>query len=147
MYKYILVLHILSATIWTGGHLVLALALLPQILREGSVDKLLAFESAYEKLGMSALLVQVLSGLWMAYVMIPQVSLWFTSDSFITRLILLKLTLLVLTAIVAMDARLRVIPNLTAETLPSMALRIRLITLLSVAFVLAGATFRTGPWW
>lgn len=147
MYKYILVLHILSATIWTGGHLVLALALLPQILREGSVDKLLAFESAYEKLGMSALLVQVLSGLWMAYVMIPQVSLWFTSDSFITRLILLKLTLLVLTAIVAMDARLRVIPNLTAETLPSMALRIRLITLLSVAFVVVGATFRTGPWW
>ncbi len=147
MYKYVLVLHIVSATIWTGGHLVLALALLPQILRERSVAKLLAFESAYEKLGMSALVVQVISGLWMAYTLIPQVSVWFTGDSFVARLILLKLTLLALTVIVALDARLRVIPALTAETLPSMALRVRLITLLSVAFVVVGATFRTGAWW
>lgn len=147
MYKYVLVLHILSATIWTGGHLVLALALLPQILRERSVAKLLAFESAFEKLGMSALAVQVASGLWLAYSLVPEVSKWFTGESFVARLILLKLTLLALTLAVAMDARLRVIPALTAETLPGMALRIRLITLLSVAFVIVGATFRTGPWW
>lgn len=146
MYKYVLVLHILCATIWTGGHLVLALALLPKILRERSVDDLLAFESAYEKWGMSALVIQVLSGLWMAHTLMPDISTWFAADNFVTRLILLKLTLLALTLAVAMDARLRVIPTLSADTLPTMALRIRLITLLSVAFVIVGATFRTGPW-
>lgn len=147
MYKYVLVIHILAATLWTGGHLVLALAFLPRIVRERSVEGLLAFESAYEKWGMAALIIQVLSGLWLAHVRLPDISAWFAGDSFVARLILLKLTLLGLTLAVAMDARLRVIPRLSAQTLPAMALRVRLITALGVAFVIVGTTFRTGPWW
>ena len=147
MYKYILVIHILAATLWTGGHLVLALTLLPKILRERSVADLLAFESSYEKWGMSALIVQVISGLWLAHIRLPDITAWFAGDSFSARLIQLKLTLLALTLAVAMDARLRVIPKLSPETLPAMGLRIRLITLLGVAFVIVGTTFRTGPWW
>lgn len=146
MYKYVLVIHILAATVWTGGHLVLALALLPKILRDRSVENLLAFESAYERWGMSALVIQVVSGLWLAYIRLPDITQWFTAGSFSARLIQLKLLLLALTLTVAMDARLRVIPRLSAETLPSMALRIRLITLLGVGFVIVGTTFRTGPW-
>lgn len=146
MYKYVLVIHILAATVWTGGHLVLALALLPKILRDRSVENLLAFESAYERWGMSALVIQVISGLWLAYIRLPDITQWFTAGSFNARLIQLKLLLLALTLTVAMDARLRVIPRLSAETLPSMALRIRLITLLGVGFVIVGTTFRTGPW-
>ena len=107
MYKYVVVIHILAATVWTGGHLVLALAFLPRILREGSVEGLQAFESAYEKWGMSALIIQVLSGLWLAWFRLPDVAAWFAADSFITRLILLKLVLLGLTLAVAVDARLR----------------------------------------
>lgn len=147
MYKYILVIHILAATVWTGGHLVLALAFLPRILRERSVEGLLAFESSYEKWGMSALLIQVLSGLWLAYIRLPDITAWFSGGDFSARLIQLKLTLLGLTLAVAMDARLRIIPTLSADTLPAMGLRVRLITLLSVAFVIVGTTFRTGPWW
>lgn len=147
MYKYVLVAHILAATIWTGGHLVLTLALLPKILRERSVANLLAFESSYEKWGMSALVVQVISGLWLAYIHLPNIDAWFAGGSFSARLIQFKLTLLGLTLAVAMDARLRIIPNLSADTLPAMGLRIRLITLLSVAFVIVGSTFRAGPWW
>ena len=147
MYKYVLVIHILAATVWTGGHLVLALALLPKILRERSVTNLLAFESSYEKWGMSALVVQVISGLWLAYIRLPDIAAWFAGDSFSARLIQLKLSLLALTLAIAMDTRLRIIPNLSADTLPTMGLRIRLITLLGVAFVVVGTTFRTGPWW
>ena len=147
MYKYVLVIHILAATLWTGGHLVLALAFLPRIVRERSVAGLLAFEAAYEKWGMSALIIQVLSGLWLAHARLPDMSAWFAGASFVARLILFKLPLLGLTLAGAMDARLRIIPRLSAETLPAMALRVRLITLLGVAFVIVGATFRTGPWW
>jgi len=146
MYKYVLVLHIVSATLWTGGHLVLALALLPRILRERSLADLLAFEGAYEKWGMAALATQVVTGLWLAHTLIPDVGAWFAADNLVTRLILMKLTLLALTLAIALDARIRVIPNLTADTLPVMARRIRLITLLGVAFVVVGTTFRTGPW-
>lgn len=147
MYKYLLLIHILAATLWTGGHLVLALGFLPRILRERSVAELIAFESSYEKWGMSALILQVISGLWLAHIRLPDVGAWFAGESFVARLILLKLALLGLTLAVAMDARLRIIPRLSAETLPAMAVRIRLITLLGVAFVIVGTTFRTGPWW
>lgn len=147
MYKYVLVIHILAATVWTGGHLVLALGLLPKILRERSVPDLLAFESAYEKWGMSALIIQVISGLWLAHFRLPDMAAWFAGDSFIACLILLKLALLALTLAVALDARLRIIPHLSADTLPAMGRRIRAITLLGVAFVVVGTSFRTGPWW
>lgn len=147
MYKYVLVIHILAATVWTGGHLVLALALLPRILREGSVEGLLAFEGAYEKWGMSALIIQVVSGLWLAWFRLPDVAAWLAADSFVARLILLKLLLLGLTLAVAIDARMRIIPHLSVQTLPAMARRVRLVTLLGVAFVVVGTSFRTGPWW
>ena len=44
MYGLMLFLHVLGATVWTGGHLVLALGILPQVLRERSPERLLAFE-------------------------------------------------------------------------------------------------------
>lgn len=145
MHKYILLLHVLAATVWTGGHLVLAGTILPQVLRKRSVPELLRFESAYEALGMSALGIQVASGLWLAYRIIPDPGSWFTIDHPISRLILTKLILLLLTAIVALDARLRIIPHLTAETLPAMARRIVAVTLISVLFVVVGVSFRTDP--
>ena len=67
LYKYILMLHVLSATIWTGGHLVLAITILPKALREGSVDVIRQFEMGYERIGIPALVIQVLSGFWLAH--------------------------------------------------------------------------------
>jgi putative copper export protein len=58
MYGLLLFLHILAATIWTGGHIVLATVVLPRALRERSPESLLQFERGYEKIGIPALLVQ-----------------------------------------------------------------------------------------
>jgi len=146
MHKYVLLLHILAATIWTGGHLVLALAVLPRVLKERSPSELLRFESAYEKIGMPALVVQVLTGLWLAHNLVPDVRSWFAVDNFITQLIGLKLWLLTVTIALAADARLRIIPHLSIDNLAAMGRRIRWVTLLSVLFVAVGVTFRTGPW-
>lgn len=145
MYKYVLLLHILGATIWTGGHLVLALAVLPRVLKDRSPTALRQFESAFEKVGMPALLLQVATGLWLAHLLVPNVRSWFTAEDFVARLILLKLSLLAVTVLVAADARLRIIPHLTAQTLPAMARRIVAVTVLSVLFVTIGVTFRVGP--
>jgi len=145
MHKYVLLLHVLSATIWTGGHLVLALAVLPRVLKERSTAELLRFESAYEKIGMPALAIQVLTGLWMAYSLVPDFGSWLAADNAVSQLILLKLILLLLTVLVAVDARLRIIPRLSADSLPAMARRIGAVTLLSVLFVVVGVSFRTGP--
>jgi putative copper export protein len=145
MYKYVLLLHILGATIWTGGHLVLALAVLPRVLKERSPAALRQFESAFEKVGMPALLLQVATGLWLAHLLVPNFRSWFTAEDFVARLILLKLSLLAVTVLVAADARLRIIPHLTAQTLPAMARRIVAVTVLSVLFVTIGVSFRVGP--
>lgn len=142
MYSYILLLHVLGATVWTGGHLVLSLSVLPKALRESNPSRITEFESLYEKIGMPALALQLITGVWMALTMQSPISTWFTSPTPQSNLILLKLSLLLLTILTALDARLRIFPTLSAETLPKLARRIVLVTLLSVAFVLAGVSFR-----
>jgi hypothetical protein len=105
---------------------------------------LLAFESRFEKIGMPALLVQVASGLYMAYTLVPLPSQWLSFGSPLVGLIGLKLSLLAVTVLAALDARLRIIPHLSAATLPVMARRIAFVTAVSVAFVLVGVSFRGG---
>jgi putative copper export protein len=144
LYKYVLMLHVLSATIWTGGHLVLAITILPNALREGSVDVIRKFEMGYEKIGIPALIIQVLSGFWLAHRLVPDVSQWVLCENVVTQLITIKLGLLVLTLGLALDARLRIIPNLHEGNLRSLAYHIIPVTIVSVLFVVIGVAFRTG---
>lgn len=144
MYSYVLLLHILAATVWTGGHLILATTVLPRALAARDPGILLDFESGYERIGMPALLIQVVSGLWMAYTMVPDVAAWFAAETPPAILIAIKIALLATTVVMALDARFRIIPNLSAETLPIMARRITLVTMVSVLFVLVGVSFRGG---
>ena len=134
----------LGATIWTGGHLVLALGILPRALRKNNPDLILEFESAYEKIGMPALIVQVVTGFWLAYRLIPDITQWFSADNAISRLILVKFTLLILTIVLAAHARLRIIPRLGLNNLKLLAGHIIVVTILSVLFVATGLGFRTG---
>jgi hypothetical protein len=56
----------------------------------------------------------------------------------------LKLVLLTATAIAALDARLRIIPALSARMLPALARRVVFVTVASVLFVVVGVSFRGG---
>jgi putative copper export protein len=144
MHGLMLLLHILAATIWTGGHLVLSLTVLPRVLKNKSPAELLQFESGYERIGIPALLIQVATGLWLAHELVPDVGQWFSFDSPVSRLIATKLTLLALTMIFAADARLRIIPRLSESNLVSLAQHIIPVTIFSVLFVVVGVSFRTG---
>ena len=137
-------LHVLAATVWTGGHLVLATTVLPRVLRNRSPEDLLSFESAYERIGIPSLLVQVATGLWLAHRLVPNVAHWFDLANPVSRPIAAKLVLLAMTIAFAADARLRVIPNLTEDNLSSMAWHIIPVTIISVLFVVVGVAFRTG---
>jgi hypothetical protein len=123
MYPVVLFLHVLAAHD-------------PEIL--------LAFESRFEKIGMPALLVQVASGLYMAHTLVPLPSQWLSFGSPLASLVGLKLSLLAVTVAAAVDARLRIIPTLSPATLPVMARRITLVTIVSVVFVAVGVSFRGG---
>lgn len=144
MINYILIAHLLGATIWTGGHLILSLVVLPKALKTQELAGLMAFEEQFEKIGMPALILQIITGLWMVYRLLPEVSLWFGFDNDLSTLITLKITLLALTVLVALHARFRVIPTLFPARLGFFALHIVAVTLLSVSFVIVGSLFRTG---
>jgi putative copper export protein len=139
-----LLLHIVAATIWTGGHLVLSLVVLPRVLKHRSPSELLQFESGYELIGIPALLIQVATGLWLAYNLVPDVSQWFSLADGVSRLIGFKLTLLATTIALAADARLRIVPNLSADNLVALAWHVVPVTVIAVLFVVVGVSFRTG---
>ena len=147
MFSLILVLHVLGATIWTGGHLVLALTVLPRALRERSIAEFQRFEAGYERVGIPALVLQVVTGVWLAHRLVPEPARWLSLDDPVGRLVGLKLLLSLLsllTVLLAVDARLRLIPRLTPERLGALAWHIVPVTVLSVLFVIVGVAFRAG---
>ena len=138
-----IVLHVLAATIWTGGHLVLATTVLPKILKSKDIDKLLDFEMGYEKVGMPALLIQIATGLFLAYNYLPDVTQWFSFSDHISTHIGIKLILLFTTFGFALSAKFRLIPNLKkGNNLKIFAGHIIAVTTISVLFVIVGLSFR-----
>lgn len=144
MYGVLLFFHILAATVWTGGHIVLSTLILPKVLKTGAVAELLEFESKYEKVGMPTLLIQIITGFGLAFYKQPNILDWFDVTSVISMPILAKMSLLTLTFCFALNARFRVIPKLNADTLNLMAFHIVSVTLLSILFVFVGVSFRIG---
>ena len=143
-FPLLVIVHALAATVWTGGHLVLDLRVLPRALRERSAAQIRAFEETFEPLGLTALAIQVLTGLWMGWIDLPGFQGLFSPANPIGMLVGVKLLLLASTAALAVQARLRLIPNLTDENLNGLAWHIRGITALAVAFVVVGALIRLG---
>lgn len=144
MYGVFLLLHVLAATIWTGGHIVLSLVVLPRVLRERSPERLLEFEGRYERIGIPALIIQVATGILMADHLLGEARAWFDFSDPLSTLISVKLILLALTAGFAVDARLRIIPRLNEANLVSLAWHIIPVTLIAILFVVVGVSFRTG---
>ena len=144
MFELLLLLHILAATIWTGGHIVLTTVVLPKVLRERSPEQLLRFESGYEKIGIPSLIIQVVTGIALAHQQLGETGQWFDFENPVSRLIFFKLLLLALTAAFAVDARLRLIPRLREENLVSLAWHVIPVTIISILFVIVGVSFRTG---
>ncbi len=93
---------------------------------------------------MPALGAQVATGSWLLYQAVleqPEGSML----THITGLSIAKVALLLLTGALAVHAKFRLLPRLTANTMGALAWHIRLVTLLSVLFVIAGVGFRFGP--
>lgn len=142
MHSFFLVLHVLAATVWTGGHLILAIVVLPKILKTKNIQALTEFEGNFEKIGIPALIIQVITGIYLAYSLLPNVSDWFSFSNHISTHVGIKLILLIITILLALDARFRLIPNLSEKNLTSLAVHIFMVTLVAILFVIIGLSFR-----
>lgn len=140
--RLLLFLHLLGASVWVGGHLILALKILPPAWRARDPAPIRAFEQRYEVLGIPALLLQVITGLWLANNWLPP-SAWF-SDNPLAALLRLKLGLLGLTLVLGAHARLRLIPRLSADNIGGLAVHILAITLTALTLVWVGVSMRFG---
>ncbi len=143
MYKYSILVHVLAACVWTGGHLVLAFSILPDILRNKNIPALMQFESKFEKIGIPSLILLVASGFYQALNQL-EFSKWFDFSDHISRHISIKILLIVGIVILALHARLKLIPQGDKVPLKFLASHIYLVTLLSVLLVVVGISFRFG---
>ena len=124
VFPLLVIVHALAATVWTGGHLVLDLGVLPRALRERSGAQIRAFEEVFEPLGLTALAIKVFTGLWMGWICVPGFRGLLSPANPIGMLVGVKLLLLAATA--------------------ALAWHIRGITALAIAFVVVGALIRLG---
>ena len=138
--KLIIFIHIISATIWAGGHLVLTLGFLPKAIKKNDISIVEQFESKYERIGIPSLLILVITGVYMTTV---YTSNFFDFDFSIhhNRHVYYKFILLFLTIILAIHARFVLIPQ---KKLKPLAYHIVLVTTISVLFVFVGFSVRSG---
>ncbi len=122
----------------------LSLTVLPRALRLQDPEALRQFEAGYERVGLPALLMQIVTGLWLAHRLVPRIADWFSFETVTATHVTLKLLLLLLTLALAIHARVRLIPRLDTRTLPTLAWHVVAVTVLAVLFVIVGVGFRTG---
>ena len=81
VYRLLIILHLLGASVWVGGHLVLSLVVLPRALHARDASIVREFESGYERIGLPALALQVLTGVWLALHWVPDIRGWLAPAS------------------------------------------------------------------
>ena len=138
--KGIILLHILAATIWTGGHIILSIGFLPTALKNKDFEIITSFESRFERIGIPALLVLVVTGVYMTTVYAPEFFRLNRYDHY-TRHIMIKFGLLIITMVLAVHARFFLTPK---KKLKLLAIHIITVTITSILFVLVGFSVRIG---
>lgn len=138
--KIVIFIHIVAATIWTGGHLVLTLGFLPKALKQRDFGIIENFESKYEPIGMPALLILVVTGVYMTVHYAPDFFKMDMANHYTIHLVF-KFILLIFTLALAVHARFFLIPQ---RRLKLLAIHILAVTIIAVLFVFTGFSARSG---
>lgn len=144
MTQLLILVHVLGAAVWTGGHLVLTLVILPRARRANDARVVQEFEAGFEPLAVPALLTQVASGVWLAFRVKPADVAWTDLATFPVSHIALKLLLLLGIVALAVHAKLKVLPRLEAGDLGVYGGHAWAVTALSVGLVAVGVGLSTG---
>lgn len=140
-YKILVILHVLAASIWVGGHLILSISILPRAIKQKNSELITSFESHFEKIGIPALIIQFLTGFRLAMMYQPM-SEWFAFSNPISTLIGYKLLGLMAIVVLAIHARFFIIPKLSPSNVGLMGIHIVAVTVISVLMLVWGVSFR-----
>ena len=141
MHTLLLILHIIGGSVWAGGHLVLAIGFLPPALRRRDPSIIQGFEARFEPIGLTALGLQVLTGVLLLAPYVEGVGPQSPLSGHVVGMIGSKFVLLLATIGLAAHARLRLIPRLSPQTIGFLGAHITAVTVLAVLFIVVGALF------
>ncbi|MFT3685634.1 MAG: CopD family protein [Phycisphaerales bacterium] len=146
LYQLLVIVHLLGASVWVGGHLVLVLGVLPRALRAGDAGPVAAFERAYGRVGLSAMVAQLVTGIWLADRWLGGWKHVFSEPTPSTHRVFIKLGLVVATLLVGGYAYHKVVPKLASgpEGLRRFAVHAWITTALAIGLVVAGGSIRMG---
>lgn len=139
-----LILHLVAASIWVGGHLFLSIIFLPQAMKMKDATIIKDFKDKFEPLGLPSLLILLITGILMAYDYDVTFTKWFSFSNAIEKIVSIKLILLFSTLVLAVNAQLFVFPKLTSEKLIPAAVQILSVTLIGIAMLIFGSLVRIG---
>lgn len=144
IHQIILLFHLLAATIWVGGHLLLSIRYLPEAFKKKEASVLLGFKDKFELIGLPSLVILLISGVLMAYYYDVTFIKWFSFTNGIEKIVSIKLLLLFTSVGMAINAQLFVFPKVKSENLRPVAFQIITITVIGVIMLVLGSLVRIG---
>src|SRR5690606_12670594 len=142
IHHILLVVHLVCASVWVGGHLFLAICILPKALKNKDVFLLRNFKNNYEPIGMPSLILLVVTGIWMSYNYNLTLSTWFSFSNAIERVISVKLILLLCTFGLAVIADRIIFPKLNERNILRAGIFIYSVTLIGMIMIVLGSFIR-----
>ena len=143
-HQIILIIHLLAASIWVGGHLFLILRILPATLQQKDISILSDFRLKFGKIGMPSLLILVVTGILLAYDYNVPISDWFSFSNPIEKIISIKLLLLFTSLSLAVHAQKVVFPKLTSNRMLPAIVEIIIFSLIAVSMLILGSLLNFG---
>lgn len=139
-----LILHLLAATIWVGGHLLLLLRFVPKAIKSKSLEELSAFRKNYEPVGMPSLFILIITGILMAYDYNITFEKWFLFENSIEKIVSIKLILLFISLTLAFITLKFVLPSINKISPFILYCIIFLVTTIAVTMLVLGSLVRIG---
>ncbi len=143
-HQIILIIHLLAATIWVGGHLILLLRYVPKAIKTKSLEELSMFRKNFEPVGMPSLFVLIVTGIIMAYDYNVTIEKWFLFENAIEKIVSIKLILLFISLTLAFITIKFVLPSIDKLSPFILYFIIFLVTIIAVTMLILGSLVRVG---
>ena len=139
-----LIIHLLAATIWVGGHLILLLRYVPKAIKSKSLEELSLFRKNFEPIGMPSLFILIITGIMMAYDFNVSIDKWFSFENSIEKIISIKLILLLISLTLAFITLKFVLPSINKLSPFLLYFIIFLVTIIAITMLILGSLIRIG---
>lgn len=139
-----LIIHLLAATIWVGGHLILLLRYVPKAIKTKSLEELSIFRKNFEPVGMPSLFTLIITGILMAYDYNITFEKWFLFENSIEKIVSIKLILLLISLTLAFITIKFVLPSINKISPFILYCIIFLVTTIAVTMLVLGSLVRIG---